>query len=70
MPELCELELLFYKEESRKFLAAYAEAQTRLRLTMTCRTMSETAGGSMEVRVVQLARYGAECHLPGPLLQK
>ena len=52
----CELELLFYEQQRREFLASYAEAQTRLRLTMTCRAMGETAGHSLQARVVALAR--------------
>ena len=52
----CELELLFYEQQRREFLASYEEAQTRLRLTMTCRAMGETAGHSLQARVVALAR--------------
>ena len=60
MPDECALELLFYEEERRAFLAAYEEAQTRLRLTMTSRAMGETAGHSLQARVVALARHTRE----------
>ena len=56
----CELELLFYEQQRREFLASYEEAQTRLRLTMTCRAMGETAGHSLQARVVALARHTRE----------
>ena len=44
------------EQQRREFLASYEEAQTRLRLTMTCRAMGETAGHSLQARVVALAR--------------
>ena len=56
----CELELLFYEQQRREFLAAYEEAQSRLRMTMACRAMGETAGHSLQARVVALARHTRE----------
>ena len=56
----CALELLFYEEERRAIIAAYEEAQSRLRMTMACRAMGETAGHSLQARVVALARHTRE----------
>ena len=41
--ELCELERLCYQAEQKKLADEYEDAQSRLRLSMTCRELVERA---------------------------
>ena len=50
----CELELLFYIEEQQKIDAGYAETQSRLRLSTTCRSIA-ISFGDLQMRIVDLA---------------
>ena len=63
----CELERLFYEAEEKKLTDGYEDAQSRLRLSMTCRglvhreiptpAVLEDVFGGLTMRIVGLAQY-------------
>ena len=63
----CELERLFYQAELKKLTDGYEDAQSRLRLSMTCRELVQRETptpavladvfGGLALRIIGLARH-------------
>ncbi len=68
----CELERLFYEAEEKKLTDGYEDAQSRLRLSMTCRglvhremptpaVLADVFGG-LALQIIGLAQYALRRH--------